>query len=121
MFRRRRPVLRAAAVGGAAYHMGKKMQEGNDAQAELEEQEVGPENEGLFEGAIEQLQQLAKLKDQGVLTQEEFDAQKQKILGMGRRRRAGQPIAAARRVGPLCSHPAGVMPSHGSRRTLNAN
>jgi hypothetical protein len=82
MFRRRRPVLRAAAVGGAAYHMGKKVQEGNDAQAELEEMEAAPENDGLSEAAMAQLQQLAQLKEQGVLTQEEFDAQKQKILGM---------------------------------------
>jgi hypothetical protein len=85
MFRRRRPLLRAAAVGGAAYHMGKKVQEGNDAQAELDEMQAAPEapeNDGLSEAAMEQLQQLAKLKDQGVLTQEEFDAQKQKILGM---------------------------------------
>ncbi len=81
MFRRRRPVLRAAAVGGAAYHMGKKAQQGNDAQAELDEMEAAPENDGLSPDAIEQLQQLAKLKDQGVLTQEEFDTQKQKILG----------------------------------------
>jgi hypothetical protein len=82
MFRRRRPVLRAAAVGGAAYHMGKKAQQGNDAEAELEEMQAAPENDGLSEAAMEQLQQLAKLKEQGVLTQEEFDAQKQKILGM---------------------------------------
>ena len=81
MFRRRRPLLRAAAVGGAAYHMGKKAQEGNEAQAELEEMQAAPENDGLSPDAIEQLQQLAKLKDQGVLTQEEFDTQKQKILG----------------------------------------
>jgi hypothetical protein len=86
MFRRRRPVMRAAVVGGAAYHMGKKVQEGNDAQAELEEMQAAPEApeaaaDGLTSTDIEQLQQLAKLKDQGVLTQEEFDAQKQKILG----------------------------------------
>jgi hypothetical protein len=81
MFRRRRPLARAAVVGGAAYHMGKKAQEGNDAQAELDEMEAAPENEGLSESAIEQLQLIAKLKDQGVLTQEEFDTQKQKILG----------------------------------------
>jgi predicted Zn-dependent peptidase len=74
-------LLRAAAVGGAAYHMGKKAQEGNEAQADLEEMQAAPENDGLSPDAIEQLQQLAKLKDQGVLTQEEFDTQKQKILG----------------------------------------
>ena len=32
------------------------------------------------EDSIEKLKQLAELKDQGILTQEEFDAQKAKIL-----------------------------------------
>jgi hypothetical protein len=32
------------------------------------------------EDPIEKLKQLAELKDQGILTQEEFDAQKAKIL-----------------------------------------
>ena len=31
---------------------------------------------------IEQLKQLAELKNQGILTEEEFAAQKAKILGM---------------------------------------
>lgn len=31
---------------------------------------------------IAQLQQLAQLKDQGILTQAEFDAKKQQILGL---------------------------------------
>lgn len=31
---------------------------------------------------IAQLQQLAQLKDQGILTQSEFDAKKQQILGL---------------------------------------
>ncbi len=36
---------------------------------------------GLSEEAITQLQQLGALKEQGVLTEEEFAAQKAKILG----------------------------------------
>lgn len=31
---------------------------------------------------IEQLKQLAQLKDQGILTQEEFDAKKKQLLGL---------------------------------------
>ncbi len=31
---------------------------------------------------IDQLKQLAELKDQGILTQEEFDAKKKQILGL---------------------------------------
>ena len=36
---------------------------------------------GLSEEAITQLQQLGALKEQGVLTEEEFAAEKAKILG----------------------------------------
>jgi hypothetical protein len=88
---RRRPLARAAMVGGAAYYAGKRRQ---DTQYREEEQTArlddlearqsmatpvqasGPSNDE----AIEQLKQLAALKDSGVLTQAEFDAQKQKLL-----------------------------------------
>ena len=36
---------------------------------------------GMTPEAIEQLKELAQLKDQGILTDEEFAAQKAKILG----------------------------------------
>jgi Short C-terminal domain len=42
------------------------------------EPEAGP---GPSPEAIEQLKQIAALKDQGILTEEEFAAQKAKILG----------------------------------------
>jgi Short C-terminal domain len=47
-----------------------------EAPPEAETASVGPSPE-----AIEQLKQLAALKDQGILTEEEFSAQKAKILG----------------------------------------
>lgn len=34
------------------------------------------------DASIAQLKQLAELKDQGVLTQEEFDAKKKQLLGL---------------------------------------
>lgn len=34
------------------------------------------------DGMVAELQQLAQLKDQGILTQEEFDAKKKQILGI---------------------------------------
>jgi hypothetical protein len=40
-----------------------------------------PAAAGVTPDAIEQLKQLAELKDQGILTEEEFAAQKAKILG----------------------------------------
>jgi hypothetical protein len=93
LMRRRRPLLRAAMVGGVAYHAGKKVQEGREEDydrdqriAELEAQQAanapaaapaaGPQVD-----MVEQLEKLAQLKDQGILTEAEFDAQKQKLLG----------------------------------------
>ncbi|HUK94239.1 MAG TPA: SHOCT domain-containing protein [Gaiellaceae bacterium] len=92
MFRRRRPLARAAIVGGTAYYAGKKVQQGReqdaDTQARLDDleyqqsmqQQAAPAG-GMSEEAIQQLKQLSELKDQGVLTEEEFAAQKAKILG----------------------------------------
>jgi len=98
MMRRRRPLMRAAMVGGVAYHAGKKVQQGREQDAEtearleqLESQQQyaapapapapAPAAGGLSPDVIEQLKQLAQLKDAGVLTPEEFDAQKAKLLG----------------------------------------
>src|SRR4051794_34390558 len=92
MFRRRRPLMRAAVVGGVAYHAGKHVQEGREEDydrdariAELEAQQAtGAPPPAAAPAApqvdIEQLQKLAELKDQGILTQAEFDLQKQKLL-----------------------------------------
>jgi len=92
-FRRRRPLLRAAMVGGVAYHAGKRVQEGRDADyerdaqiADLEQQsamqQAAPPQTGggISEDVVAQLERLGKLKEEGVLTQAEFDVQKQKLL-----------------------------------------
>jgi hypothetical protein len=92
MMRRRRPLMRAAMVGGVAYHAGKRIQEGReedayrDAQiAELQAQQAAaappPAAGGMSDDTINQLKQLGELKDQGILTEEEFEAQKRKLLG----------------------------------------
>ena len=98
--RRRRPLMRAAMVGGTAYYAGKKVQQGREQDAEtdarlqdLEAQQqqqayqAAPPpppapSQGISPEAMEQLKQLADLKSQGILTDEEFDAQKKKILGL---------------------------------------
>lgn len=41
-----------------------------------------PQQAPQEDGLSAQLQQLAQLKDQGILTQEEFDAKKKQILGI---------------------------------------
>ena len=74
MRRRRRPLVRAAMVGGVAYHAGQKTQPAAAPTAA-----PAPAG-GLSDAAIDQLKQLAELKDSGVLTQEEFDDQKRRIL-----------------------------------------
>ena len=89
--RRRRPLARAAMVGGAAYYAGKRVQEGREDDAyrdarldELEAQQAqqaAPQGGGGMSAAsIEQLKQLGELHEQGVLTDAEFEVQKQKVL-----------------------------------------
>jgi hypothetical protein len=83
--------MRAAVVGGTAYAVGKHVQGGRDADAAgdagqgeaLEGQQpaaAAPPSGGLTDDAIDQLQKLAELQKAGVLTQEEFDDQKRKLL-----------------------------------------
>jgi membrane protease subunit (stomatin/prohibitin family) len=87
----RRPLLGAAIVGGAAYHMGKKGQQSRDQQATIDAQQqqldqqqyaqqAPPQAPPQEEDAIAQINALKGLLDSGALTQAEFDAQKQKIL-----------------------------------------
>jgi hypothetical protein len=79
MFRRRRPLARAAVVGGVAYHAGKRRAEN---QAEEDFAAAEPEqSQGVSSEDIAHLKKLAELKDQGVLTEAEFEEQKAKILG----------------------------------------
>ncbi len=101
MLRRRRPVLRAATMAGGAavmYHAGKSTQAGRDQNAaqDAQIQDVQAQQAqaaaappmpapaapagGMSPQAIEELKQIAQLHDQGVLTDEEFAAQKAKIL-----------------------------------------
>jgi hypothetical protein len=96
-FMRRRPLLRAAAIGGGAYMAGK-----HRANAEAEQQEQAyaagqqsmapppppppvapapPPMRGTSPDDIARLQQLGQLHEQGVLTDEEFQRQKTLILG----------------------------------------
>ena len=120
MFRRRRPLLRAAVVGGGAYVAGKHMaNKANDQAAyqadqdqrisDLEQQQQGqyqqgppPDQYGQQQqyapppqqapppaapsggsSVADQLQQIATLHQQGVLSDDEFAAAKAKILGGG--------------------------------------
>jgi len=105
MIRRRRPLLRAAAVGGGAYLAGKHVANKQaDAQAAEDEQNarldsVEQQQQGGYgsyppQGAppppaepaagpsmTDQLTQLADLHKQGILSDDEFTAAKAKMLG----------------------------------------
>ena len=95
---RRRPLLRAAAVGGGAYLAGKRRaqsqadQQYQDAAqdqriSDLEQQQApvpAPRDSGDQPAAptmAGQLNQLADLHQQGVLSDDEFAAAKAKLLG----------------------------------------
>ena len=91
MFGRRRPLARAAVVGGAAYYGGKKRAESQareaDQQARIDDLEAQQYQAPAAvaapapaEDPMEMLRQLGELHDQGILTDAEFDVQKQKIL-----------------------------------------
>jgi type IV secretory pathway VirB10-like protein len=92
-FRRRRPIARmatTAVVAGTAAHMGAKSAQRNAAPDQYEDQAPpapAPADEPAAPEAaespqVEQIKQLAALKDQGILTEEEFAASKAKILGI---------------------------------------
>jgi hypothetical protein len=99
---RRRPLARAAVVGGVAYHAGKRGAQ-NRAAEEAQNQQIAdlqaqqqyapppqqyaqaPPAPAPAAGAgsdymVAQLTKLKSLLDQGILTQAEFDMQKQKLL-----------------------------------------
>jgi hypothetical protein len=90
---RRRPLLRAAVVGGGAYMAGKQRaqrqagQENQDADqdqriSDLEQQQAAATVPAQPAPSMaDQLNQLADLHNQGVLNDDEFAAAKAKLLG----------------------------------------
>jgi hypothetical protein len=98
MFRRRRPLMRAAVVGGGAYvagrSMGRAAEQRNQAEYEqdqrigdLEQQQAppapdqqAPPDAPATSPMVDQLNQLAALHQQGVLTDDEFSAAKAKLF-----------------------------------------
>jgi len=87
MLGRRRPLARAAMLGGTAYVAGRAGARRGAANAQAEAAppvEPAPAYDAppgeSNEDAMAELTQLKQLLDTGTLTQAEFDAQKQKIL-----------------------------------------
>ena len=104
---RRRPLMRAAVVGGGAYAAGRHMARKSDEQAAAEADQnqrladlEAQQQQGQYQqpppqyqqpppqaapaqgpSMIDQLNQLNDLRQQGALTDEEFAAAKAKLLG----------------------------------------
>jgi hypothetical protein len=81
-----------AVVAGTAAHMGARSAQRSAAAAQDQDAPPAPAEEAAAPEAaapesaesaqIEQLKQFAALKDQGILTEEEFAAKKAQILGL---------------------------------------
>src|ERR1700751_3849548 len=104
MMRRRRPLARAAMIGGAGNMAGKSMQRGSereaDQEARLEQLEAQQTAAPQYAAAppppqaaapppppaaggddlVSKINQLKQVHDQGVLADAEFNAAKQKLL-----------------------------------------
>jgi hypothetical protein len=89
MMMRRRPIARMAvrttAVVGTAAVVGGHMANKQAAQAQQQAPEApvaaAPEPSAAAPDPVQQLTQLAALKDSGALSEAEFEAEKAKILG----------------------------------------
>ena len=85
-----RGMARTAVVAGTATAVSNRVSRrqarrwGADEQAQEPAQQQAPEPEpaSTADDTYKQLAQLGQLKDQGVLTQEEFDAKKSQLLGL---------------------------------------
>lgn len=81
-----RGVARTAVIAGTATAVSNRVSRRQaERWAQQEEQQYGPQQAPaaapVAADPIAQLKELAALKDQGILTDEEFQAQKAKILG----------------------------------------
>ncbi|HXS66960.1 MAG TPA: SHOCT domain-containing protein [Streptosporangiaceae bacterium] len=93
MFARRRPLLRAAVVGGGAYVAGKKMgqrqgqqqgqegQSGQSGQSQASVPSQATSSESAQQTVSDQLAKLSSLHQQGALNDAEFATAKAKLLG----------------------------------------
>ena len=91
---RRRPLVRAAMVGGGAYAAGKARQRSQTGQADEEQRLAALEQQSAAAppppaapaaaseagDVVGKLKELKELQDSGALTPDQFEAAKQKVL-----------------------------------------
>jgi hypothetical protein len=92
-FRRRRPLLRAAVIGGGAYAVGRNSANRSAEQAQQQSTQQAPQvpqqapppaaAPPAGDSMLDQLSKLTELHGQGALTDAEFSAAKAKLLGDG--------------------------------------
>ncbi len=82
-----------AVAGGVSRHQANKQEQAAEAAAYEQQQQSPPQAyaapppepapaAGVSDDTVAQLERLGKLKEEGILTDEEFAAQKAKLLGM---------------------------------------
>lgn len=82
-----RGMARTAVIAGTATHVSNNVSRrqarrwNQQAEAQPTEQPV-PASQAMEDPTVTQLKELAQLKEQGILTQEEFDAKKKQLLGI---------------------------------------
>lgn len=78
-----RGMARTAVIAGTATAVSNNVSRRQAERWSAQEQAAAPAPAApAMDDQMAQLQQLAALKDQGILTQAEFDAKKQQILGL---------------------------------------
>lgn len=76
-----RGMARTAVIAGTATHVSNNVSRRQAEKWAAEDQAAQPAAAPV-DDTTAQLQQLAQLRDQGILTQEEFDTKKKQILGI---------------------------------------
>lgn len=77
-----RGMARTAVVAGTATAVSNNVSRRQARRWAGEEQQAQPQSAAPADDTTQQLQQLSQLKDQGVITEEEFAAKKKQILGI---------------------------------------
>ena len=72
--------MRRRTVAGAAYHATRRAQAGQGKQVPEVQDEARPAEP--VQGSVEQIRELVELREQGILTEEEFAAEKKRLLGL---------------------------------------
>jgi len=77
-------MARTAVIAGTATHVSNNVSRRQQAKWSQQAQAAEPQQAPAApaDDTTAQLQQLAKLRDQGILTDEEFTAKKKQILGI---------------------------------------